>query len=74
MFEDNKRNCKAVWNRINEIIYSKSKIKAWELNFLLINGRAVSQPKDIAEHLNVFYINKQRTPKTHTINKEEFFW
>ena len=51
-FEDNKRNCKAVWNRINEITYSKSKVNAWERNCLLINSRAVSQPKDIAEHFN----------------------
>ena len=27
-FEDNKRNCKAVWNGINKIIYSKSKANA----------------------------------------------
>ena len=40
-FEHNKRNCKAVWNGINEIIYRKSKANAWEPNFLLINGKAV---------------------------------
>ena len=51
-FEDNKRNCKAVWNGINEIIYSKSKANAWEANCLLINGKAVSQPKYIAEHFD----------------------
>ena len=45
-FEDNKRNCKAIWNGINEIIYNKSKTNAWEPNFLLINGKALSQPKD----------------------------
>ena len=54
-FEDNKRNCKAVWNGINEIIYSKSKANAWEPNYLLINGKAVSQPKDIAEHFNDYF-------------------
>ena len=47
-FEDNKRNCKAVWNEINEIIYRKSKATAWEPNCLLINDKAVSQPKDFA--------------------------
>ena len=55
-FEDNKRNCKAVWNEIIEIIY-KSKVNAWEPNCPLINGRAVSQPKDIAEHFDD-YISK----------------
>ena len=43
-FEDNKKNYKAVWNGIIEIIYTISKVKAWEPNFLLINGRAVGQP------------------------------
>ena len=44
-FENNKRNCKAVWNGINEIIYNKLKANAWQPNCLLINDKAVSQPK-----------------------------
>ena len=79
-FEDKKKqkNCKAVRNRINEIMCSKSKVKASEPNCLLINGRAVSQSKCIAEltlcsQQCSLYINKKRTPKTHTINKGEFF-
>ena len=54
-FEDNKRNCKAVWNGINKIIYSKPKANAWEPNCLLINSKVVSQPKDIAEHFNDYF-------------------
>ena len=42
-FKDNKRNSRAVWNGINEIIYSRSKANAWELNCLLINNKTVSQ-------------------------------
>ena len=53
-FEDNKRNCKAVWNGINQIIYSKSKANAWEPNCLLINGKAITQPKDIEEDFVYF--------------------
>ena len=34
-FDDSKRNCKAVWNGINEIIYSKSQANAWEPNCFL---------------------------------------
>ena len=53
-FEDKKeRKKKAVWNGINEIIYSKSKANGWEPNFLLINNKAVSQLKDIAELLMI---------------------
>ena len=54
-FEDNKKNCKAAWKGINEIIYSKSKVKVWEPNCFLINGRAVSHPKDIAVHFNDYF-------------------
>ena len=39
------KKCKAVWNMTNEIIYGHG--KAWEPSCLLINNRAVSQPKDI---------------------------
>ena len=55
-FENNKGNCKAAWNGINEIIYSKSKANAWEPNCLLINSKAVSRPKDIAAHFNDYLI------------------
>ena len=65
-FEHNKRNCKAVWNGINEIIYRESKANAWEPNFLLINGKAVSQPKDIVKHFNDYFtsISKEYIPPT----------
>ena len=56
-FEDKnkrkERKKKAVWNGINEIIYSKSKPSGWEPNCLLMNNKAVSQLKDIAELLMI---------------------
>ena len=64
-FEDNKRNCKAVWNMINEIIYIKSRSSVWELNCLLINGKAVSQPKDIAEHFNDYFTSISKELQKH---------
>ena len=64
-FGDNKQNCKAVWNGINEIIYSKSKANAWETNCLLINGKAVSQPKDIAEHFNDYFTSISKELQKH---------
>ena len=63
--ESSKRNCKAVWNGINEIIYSKSKVKAWELNCLLIKGKAVSQPKYIAEYFNDYFISISKELPKH---------
>ena len=32
-----------------------SKARAWEPNCVLINGRAVIQPKDIAGHFNEYF-------------------
>ena len=64
-FEENKRNCKAVWSGMNEIIYSKSKANVWEPNCLLINGKAVSQPKDIAEHFNDYFISISKELQKH---------
>ena len=68
-FEDNKRNCEAVCHGVNEIIFSKSKVNAWEPNCLLINGQAVSQPKDIAEHITDYFTSiskelQKRMPPT----------
>ena len=55
-FEDNKRICKAVWNRFNEIIYSKSKVDAWEPNF---------QPKDIADYFNDYFTSVSKKLQKH---------
>ena len=55
------------------MIYSKSKAKACESNFLLINSRAVSQSKNRTFQW-LLYINKQRSPKTYPISKNEIFW
>ena len=64
-FEDNKRNCKTVWNGINKIIYSKSKANAWEPNCLLINGKAISQPKYIAEHFSDYFTSISKELQKH---------
>ena len=64
-FEDNKKNCKAVSYGINEIIYSKSKANAWEPNYVLINGKAVSQPKDIAEHFSDYFTSISKELQKH---------
>ena len=64
-FDDSRRNRKAVWNGINEIICSKSKANAWEANCLLINGKAVSQPKDIAEHFDDYFTSISKELQKH---------
>ena len=59
-FDNSKKKCTAVWKRINEIIYWKSKVKAREPNCFLINVRAVSHPKDIGKHFNDYLQPKKR--------------
>ena len=68
-----KKNCKAVWNGINEIIYSKLKVKAWEPNCLLINGRAVSQPKNIVEHFNDYFTSISKELQKHVPPTKRIF-
>ena len=63
-FEDNKI-CKAVRNGINEIIYSKSKVNLWESNCIVLNGRAVIQPKDIAKHFNDYFTSISKELQNH---------
>ena len=72
-FEDNKRNGKAVWNGINEVIYSKEKVNAWKLNCFLINGRAASQPKYIAEHFDDYFTSiSKELQKDMPLTKRNF--
>ena len=47
-----KKNCEAIWKWISEVIYFKSKAKAWKPNCLPINSRAVNQSEDNAEYLS----------------------
>ena len=72
-FEDNKRNCKAVRNGINEIIYSKSKVNSWESNCILLNGRAVIQPKDIAKNFNDYFTSISKELQNHIPPKKRNF-
>ena len=47
--EENKKNCKALWNEIYEIIYSKQKTKSNAHSSLLIDEKTSTNIKHIAE-------------------------
>ena len=54
-FEENKRNSKAIWQGIHNIIYSKKGNKINTLSSLLIEGNTITDHQNISEHLsNIF--------------------
>ena len=44
-FEENKNNCRAIWIGVSEVICPT----------FLIEGKTVTNPKNIAEHFNTIY-------------------
>ena len=54
-FEENKANCRALWSRTNEIVYSKNKEKTNSPSSLIQDGKTVTDQKDTAEYFNNFF-------------------
>ena len=54
-FEDNMKNCKALWIGINKIVYSKNKNKTNSPSSLIQDGKTITDQKHIAEHFNNFF-------------------
>ena len=54
-FEENKKNCRALWIGINEIVYSKNKNKTNSPSSLIQDGKAITDQKHIVEHFNNFF-------------------
>ena len=44
-FEENKKNCRALWIGINEIVYSKNKNKTNSPSSLIQDGKAITDQK-----------------------------
>ena len=55
-FEENKNNCRAIWIGINEVICPKSKKKLNSPTSLIDEGETITNPKNIVEHFNKFFI------------------
>ena len=51
-FEENKKNCTAIWTGINEIICPKDKVNT--PTSLIDEGKIINS-KNIAEHFNKFF-------------------
>ena len=54
-FEENKRNSKAIWQRIHDITYSKKCNRINTPPSLLIEGNNITDSQDISEHFNNFF-------------------
>ena len=54
-FEENKKNSRALWQGIHDIVYSKKSKKNNTPSSLLIDGKTITNPKDIAESFNNFF-------------------
>ena len=54
-FEENEKNCRALWIGINEIVYSKNKNKTNSPSSLIQDGKTITDQKHIAEHFNNFF-------------------
>ena len=56
LFEENKRNSKAVWQGIYDTIYSKKSNRINTLSSLHIVGNTITDSQDISEHLTTFLL------------------
>ena len=54
-FEENKKNSRAIWQGIHDIVYSRKSKKNNTPSSLLIDGKTITNPKDIAENFNNFF-------------------
>ena len=73
VFEKNKRNIKAIWKTISEIIY-KSNNQRKILDTIIVDSNAITDPQEICNRFNEFFvgIGPKLANKIDTENKEVF--
>ena len=54
-FEENKKSSRALWQGIHDIVYSKKSKKNNTPSSLVIDGKAITYPKDMEESFNNFF-------------------
>ena len=54
-FQENRKNSRALWSGINEIIYSKKSSKTIPPSSISVEGKTISDPQNIAENFNNFF-------------------
>ena len=54
-FQESRKNSRALWSGINEIIYSKKSSKTIPPSSISVEGKTISDPQNIAENFNNFF-------------------
>ena len=54
-FEENKKNYRALWIGVKELVYSKNKNKTNSPSSLIQDGKTITDQKHFAEHFNNFF-------------------
>ena len=54
-FQENRKNSRALWSGINEIIYSKKSSKTIPPSSISVEGKTISDPQNIAENFNTLF-------------------
>ena len=63
-FEENKKSSRALWQGIHDIVYSKKSKKNNTPSSLLIDGKTITNPKDMAESFNNFFTSIGAKPQS----------
>ena len=71
-FEDNRKNCKALWDGIHQIIYSEKKKNNIRPSSLQVNWQTVTDKLNTAENFNNFFIliRKKLQNKIYPTNRD----
>ena len=72
-FEENKKNCRALWIEIKKIVYSKNKNKTNSPSSLIQDGKTITDQKHIVVHFNSFFAGiGKKSQKTIPPTKKHF--
>ena len=72
-FEENKKNWKALWIRINEIVYSKNKNETNSPLPLIQDGKTIAD-QNIVEHFNNFFTGIGKKLQTKRLSRSQMLF
>ena len=62
-FQENRKNSRALWSGINQIIYSKKSSKTIPPSFISVEGKTTSDPQNISENFNKLFTSIDKNIK-----------
>ena len=66
-FQENRKNSQALWSGINEVLYSKKSSKTIPPSPISVEGKTISDPQNIPENFNNFFISIGKNIQTKNI-------